>query len=53
MLKESAGRQMPDALAKAMTLDRTKMQAAAELNFSATRMARLYASLYERVARHP
>lgn len=42
--------QMPDALAKAMTLDRAKVRAAAELNFSATRMARLYASLYQRVA---
>jgi len=42
--------QMPDALAKAMTLDRIKVREAAALNFSATRMAGSYARLYERVA---
>lgn len=42
--------EMPEALARAVTLDRAKVRAAAELRFSASRMARLYASVYERVA---
>ena len=41
---------MPEAVTKAMTLDRAKVRAAAELNFSATHMARQYARIYERVA---
>lgn len=42
--------EMPEALAGAMGLDRNKVRIAAELRFSATHMARLYASVYERVA---
>jgi glycosyltransferase involved in cell wall biosynthesis len=42
--------EMPETLARAVMLDRARVRAAAELNFSASRMARLYASLYERVA---
>ena len=42
--------QMSDALARALTLDRSKVRIAAELNFSATHMARMYASFYQRIA---
>ena len=48
-MAESTDR-MPEALTRAMALDRSKVRTAAELNFSAGQMARRYAQLYEHVA---
>lgn len=41
--------ELPDAVMRAMQLDRTKVRAAAELNFSAAGMAHSYAGFYERI----
>ena len=42
--------EMPPAVSRAMALDRRRVREAAELTFSASRMARLYAGIYERIA---